>query len=147
MLARLNLWPNETGTVNFIAQGRTLAEAGQVVHLATLLGQSVALTAGIGMPLVPRSKIAVQTGRDDLELLLIAKGGLVVVVGCEDTKLITELAQSERFLVQALDTDPAKVAKAHPGKPRRLSARQRVRLAKLLLRGARKHDYAAESKL
>ncbi len=40
------------------------------------------------------------------------KGGLVVVVGCEDTKLITELAQSESFLVQALDTDPAKVEKA-----------------------------------
>lgn len=37
------------------------------------------------------------------------KGGLVVVIGCEDTKLLTELGQSERFLVQALDTDPAKV--------------------------------------
>ncbi|MEE9602141.1 MAG: hypothetical protein V3V75_02470 [Thermoguttaceae bacterium] len=39
-------------------------------------------------------------------------GGLVVVVGCEDTTLITELGQSEKFLVQALDTDPAKVEKA-----------------------------------
>ena len=40
------------------------------------------------------------------------KGGLVVVVGCEDTKLIAELAESEKFLVQALDTDPGKVEKA-----------------------------------
>ena len=39
-------------------------------------------------------------------------GGLVVVVGCEDTTLITELGQSEKFLVQALDTDPAKVEMA-----------------------------------
>jgi len=37
------------------------------------------------------------------------KGGLAVVIGCEDTKLITELGQNERFLVQSLDTDPAKV--------------------------------------
>ena len=40
------------------------------------------------------------------------RGGLVVVVGCEDTKLIAELARSESFLVQALDTDPEKVEKA-----------------------------------
>jgi outer membrane protein assembly factor BamB len=40
------------------------------------------------------------------------KGGLVVVIGCEDTKLITELGQNERFLVQSLDTDPAKVERA-----------------------------------
>ena len=35
-------------------------------------------------------------------------------------------------------------AKQHPGKPRRLRAKQRVRLAKLLLRGARKHGYSTD---
>jgi len=40
------------------------------------------------------------------------QGGLVVVIGCGDTKLITELGQNERFLVQSLDTDPAKVHRA-----------------------------------
>ena len=40
------------------------------------------------------------------------RGGLVVVVGCEDTKPIAELGQNERFLVQTLDRDPAKVEKA-----------------------------------
>ncbi len=40
------------------------------------------------------------------------KGGLVVVVGCDEPKLISDLALGKQFLVQALDTDPAKVAKA-----------------------------------
>ncbi len=40
------------------------------------------------------------------------KGGLVVVVGCEDTNVIAEFAQHEPFLVQALDTDAARVEKA-----------------------------------
>lgn len=40
------------------------------------------------------------------------QGGLVVVVGCEDTKLVAELGENESFLVQALDTDPIKVEKA-----------------------------------
>ncbi|MDP6524051.1 MAG: PQQ-binding-like beta-propeller repeat protein [Kiritimatiellia bacterium] len=40
------------------------------------------------------------------------KGGLVVIVGCEDTKVITEFAQHKPFLVQALDTDPVKVENA-----------------------------------
>jgi len=35
-------------------------------------------------------------------------------------------------------------AKPHPGKPRRLTAKQRERLAKLLLQGARKHGYSTE---
>ena len=39
------------------------------------------------------------------------KGGLIVVVGCEDTKRISELARSDKFLVQALDTDLTKVEK------------------------------------
>jgi len=39
------------------------------------------------------------------------KGGLIVVVGCDDAELIGQLARSDKFLVQALDTDPAKVEK------------------------------------
>ncbi|MDP6634485.1 MAG: PQQ-binding-like beta-propeller repeat protein [Phycisphaerae bacterium] len=38
-------------------------------------------------------------------------GGLIVVIGCDDAKLIAQLGASDKFLVQALDTDPAKVAK------------------------------------
>ncbi|MDP6545713.1 MAG: PQQ-binding-like beta-propeller repeat protein [Phycisphaerae bacterium] len=38
-------------------------------------------------------------------------GGLIVVVGCDDAKTIAQLARSDKFLVQALDTDSAKVAK------------------------------------
>ena len=37
------------------------------------------------------------------------KGGLAVVVGCENTEAISELAADEHFLVQALDTDGDKV--------------------------------------
>jgi transposase len=40
--------------------------------------------------------------------------------------------------------DAALAAKRHPGKPPRLSPKQRARLAKLLLRGARKHGYATD---
>jgi len=39
------------------------------------------------------------------------KGGLIVVIGCDDAKLIAKLARSDKFLVQALDTDMAKVRK------------------------------------
>ncbi|MBL7222062.1 MAG: PQQ-binding-like beta-propeller repeat protein, partial [Phycisphaerae bacterium] len=39
------------------------------------------------------------------------KGGVIVVVGCEDAKLIGDLARSDKFLVQALDSDPAEVEK------------------------------------
>jgi len=35
-------------------------------------------------------------------------------------------------------------AKPHPGKPRRLRTKQRERLAKLLLQGARKHGYSTD---
>ena len=35
-------------------------------------------------------------------------------------------------------------AKPHPGKPRRLTARQRERLARLLLQGAGKHGYSTD---
>ena len=38
----------------------------------------------------------------------------------------------------------ALAAKPHPGKPSRLTASQRQRLAKLLLQGARKHGYSTE---
>ncbi|MHC4248463.1 MAG: outer membrane protein assembly factor BamB family protein [Planctomycetota bacterium] len=40
------------------------------------------------------------------------KGGLVVIVGCEDTKVVAEFARHEPFLVQALDTDAARVEEA-----------------------------------
>ncbi|NQT88565.1 PQQ-binding-like beta-propeller repeat protein [bacterium] len=40
------------------------------------------------------------------------KGGLIVVLGCDDTTLINELGQSESLLVQALDTDLKKVEAA-----------------------------------
>ena len=40
------------------------------------------------------------------------KGGVVVVMGCEDTELIAQLGQSDRFLVQALDGDMKKVESA-----------------------------------
>jgi len=39
------------------------------------------------------------------------RGGLIVVVGCDDAKLIAQLAANDKFLVQALDTDAAKVEK------------------------------------
>ncbi len=35
-------------------------------------------------------------------------------------------------------------AKPHPGKPRRLTAKQRERLARLLLQGAGKHGYSTD---
>jgi len=38
----------------------------------------------------------------------------------------------------------AVTAKPHPGRPSRLTAAQRRRLAKLLLRGARKHGYSTD---
>jgi outer membrane protein assembly factor BamB len=40
------------------------------------------------------------------------KGGVIVVIGCDDTKLIRDLGQSDRFLVQALDRDLTKVKAA-----------------------------------
>ena len=40
------------------------------------------------------------------------KGGVIVVIGCEDTTLIGNLGQSERFLVQALDGDMERVENA-----------------------------------
>ena len=40
------------------------------------------------------------------------KGGVIAVVGCEDAKLISELARSDKFLVQALGGDLVKVEKA-----------------------------------
>jgi transposase len=40
--------------------------------------------------------------------------------------------------------DAALAAKPHPGKPSRLTATQRRRLATLLLRGARKHGYGTD---
>jgi len=40
------------------------------------------------------------------------RGGLVVVVGCDDPGLLTALHKSEAYLVQGLDTDGAKVASA-----------------------------------
>jgi len=39
---------------------------------------------------------------------------------------------------------PALVAKPHPGKPRKLTDRQRKRLANLLKRGPRRHGYRTE---
>jgi len=39
------------------------------------------------------------------------RGGLIVIVGCDGAKLIAQLAKSDKFLVQALDTDLAKVRK------------------------------------
>ena len=63
----------------------------------------IALTTSLFASAMAANKILQTSG---------VKGGLVVVLGCEDTRLITELAQSESFLVQALDTDPAKVEKA-----------------------------------
>lgn len=39
-------------------------------------------------------------------------GGIVVFVGCDDTKLILEAGENERFLVQVLSTDPASIRKA-----------------------------------
>ena len=38
-------------------------------------------------------------------------GGLIVIVGCEDPDLIADLHANDATLVQALDTNPAKVAK------------------------------------
>jgi len=40
------------------------------------------------------------------------RGGLVVIVGCQDTKAITAFARHKPYLVQALDTDAAKIEKA-----------------------------------
>jgi len=37
------------------------------------------------------------------------KGGLAVVIGGGDTKLVTDLGKNEKFLVQVLDTDTAKI--------------------------------------
>ncbi|MDP6523070.1 MAG: PQQ-binding-like beta-propeller repeat protein [Kiritimatiellia bacterium] len=40
------------------------------------------------------------------------KGGLVVQVGCDDPAALVELLKNDSFIVQGLDTDPVKVAKA-----------------------------------
>ncbi len=40
------------------------------------------------------------------------RGGLAVVVGCDDAALLDEFAESDNLLVQALDTDPARVERA-----------------------------------
>ncbi|MHC4502474.1 MAG: outer membrane protein assembly factor BamB family protein [Planctomycetota bacterium] len=56
------------------------------------------------------------------------KGGLVVIVGCEDTKVIAEFARHRSFLVQALDTDAARVEKARAA-IRRLGAYGRLSAA------------------
>jgi outer membrane protein assembly factor BamB len=40
------------------------------------------------------------------------KGGLVVCVGCDDPALLVSLRADDAYLVQGLDTDPAKVEKA-----------------------------------
>ena len=49
------------------------------------------------------SKILAATG---------VKGGLVVVLSCDSPEQIVELRANDSYLIQALDTDPAKVAKA-----------------------------------
>ena len=38
-------------------------------------------------------------------------GGLAVVIGGDDTELIKNLGRNEKFLVQVLDTDSAKIEK------------------------------------
>ena len=40
------------------------------------------------------------------------KGGLVVVLGCQEPDLLTSLRVNESYLVQGLETDPAKVSTA-----------------------------------
>jgi len=40
------------------------------------------------------------------------KGGLIVVIGCDDPDLITGLHANDTFLVHAIDTDPAEVENA-----------------------------------
>lgn len=40
------------------------------------------------------------------------KGGLVVLLGCEDGELVSALASNERFVVQALEPDEKKAARA-----------------------------------
>ncbi len=40
------------------------------------------------------------------------QGGLVVVLGCDDTELLTALRSQDAYLVQGLDADPAKVEAA-----------------------------------
>lgn len=40
------------------------------------------------------------------------KGGLIIQVGCDDPAALVELLKNDSFIVQGLDTDPVKVAKA-----------------------------------
>ena len=78
----------------------------RIHRLATALGASVALLSAYAAaqadPAEEARQILAATG---------VKGGLIVVVGCDDAKLIGQLARSDKFLVQALDTDLAKVEK------------------------------------
>jgi outer membrane protein assembly factor BamB len=49
---------------------------------------------------------------DDILKAAGIRGGLVVVIGCDDPDLITRLHARDAFVVQALDADPAKVERA-----------------------------------
>ena len=79
------------------------------IRAAAGLGLALALTA-----LLCTAGLQAATEKEGAKSILDAtgvKGGLIVVVGCDDATLIGQLARSDKFLVQALDTDLAKVEK------------------------------------
>ncbi len=74
--------------------------------------------AGLSVALLSQADIITDSG---------VKGGLAVIVGCENTQAIAALARHKPYLVQALDTDAARIEKARAairktGKYGRLSA-------------------------
>jgi len=59
--------------------------------------------------------VAAASSADTAENILTSsgvKGGLVVVIGCDDAELLAELRANDSYTVQGLDTDPKKVEKA-----------------------------------
>ena len=82
-----------------------------------------ALAVLLAACMLPGGRAAAQTGlasvvlkasgsESDILKTTGVKGGVVVLLGCDDPKLAVALRASDSFLVHGLDTDPATVEKA-----------------------------------
>jgi outer membrane protein assembly factor BamB len=72
---------------------------------------TIALSATLLCCLAPIGSDAADSGKELLEASGV-RGGLVVVVGCADLGLLTDIGRREGYLVHGLDTDRAQVTQA-----------------------------------
>jgi SAM-dependent methyltransferase len=79
----------------------------RTAHINASCARLLARTILFGLLLCPTTAWA-QTAVELLQASGV-EGGLVVVLGCDDAKLLTALRAQDAYLVQGLDADPAKV--------------------------------------